>query len=135
MTFVVIESEIQWWFQSIYVEAEHRRKGNLRIMSKEVMAIAKKSNVKRMKLALEVDNVVARKAYENLGLTVTGEKFYGYDFVLKVTKDRSYFEQEKTLVVREDTKEVKILEELEKMEHVINRKPEFCNRQLMLLKG
>ena len=88
-----------------------------------------------MKLAVEIDNVVAQRAYENLGLKVTGDNFYGYDFVIKVTKDRSYFEQEKTLVVREDTKEVKILEELEKMEHVINRKPEFCNRQLMLLKG
>ena len=132
MIMVVIESEIQWWFQSISVEAEHRRKGNLRIMSKEVMEIAKKSNIKRMKLFVEINNIIAQKAYENLGLKVTGEKVYGYEFM---TKDQSYFEQEKTLVVREETKEVDILGELEKMEPIINRKPEFYNRQLLLLKG
>ena len=52
-----------------------------------------------------------------------------------MTKDQSYFEQEKTLVVREETKEVDILGELEKMEPIINRKPEFYNRQLLLFKG
>ena len=101
-------------------------------MSKEVMEIAKKSNIKRMKLFVEINNIIAQKAYENLGLKVTGEKVYGYEFM---TKDQSYFEQEKTLVVREETKEVDILGELEKMEPIINRKPEFYNRQLLLFKG
>ena len=32
-------------------------------MSKEILEMAKKNNVKRMKLAVEVDNAIARTAY------------------------------------------------------------------------
>ena len=38
------------------------------------MEIAKKSNIKKMKLFVEINNVIAQKAYENLGLKVTGGK-------------------------------------------------------------
>ena len=37
MIFVTPQNQNIWWFSSIYVDADHRRKGNLTLMSKKVM--------------------------------------------------------------------------------------------------
>ena len=87
-----------------------------------------------MSLAVAVGNVVAKEAYTRLGFKFTGQKFYGYDFAMGETHSESYFKENTTLEIMESTDGVDIVEELKLMETIMQRKPEFQSKQLVLMK-
>lgn len=58
-----------WWFQSVYVRTEHRRKGIFAQMYQEVKAMAKKAGVPELRLYVEQENTNAQKVYEQLGMS------------------------------------------------------------------
>ncbi len=57
-----------WWFQSVYVLPEHRRKGIFRKMYTFIREEAEKQNVAGLRLYVESNNERARKTYEALGM-------------------------------------------------------------------
>lgn len=57
-----------WWFQSVYVLPEHRRKGIFRKMYAFIREEAEKQNVAGLRLYVESNNERARKTYEALGM-------------------------------------------------------------------
>lgn len=58
-----------WWFQSVYVLPEYRRKGIFRMMFNVVKDAAIKENVGGLRLYVESNNLPARKTYEAMGMT------------------------------------------------------------------
>ena len=96
--------------------------------------MAKEKNIKRMSLAVAVGNAVAKEAYTRLGFKFTGQKFYGYDFAMGETHSESYFKENTTLEIMQNTDGVDIVEELKLMETIMQRKPEFQSKQLVLMK-
>jgi ribosomal protein S18 acetylase RimI-like enzyme len=62
-----------WWIQSVYVRAEHRRRGVFRALFDHVQAAAKSDpTVIGLRLYVERDNVAAQKTYRSLGMVDTG---------------------------------------------------------------
>lgn len=57
-----------WWFQSVYVIAEQRRKGIFREMYAFIKEAAHKKNIPGLRLYVEKDNIKAQKTYEALGM-------------------------------------------------------------------
>lgn len=57
-----------WWIQSVYVSEVCRRRGVFKKLYHYVMELAKKENVKLIRLYVEKDNVDAQKTYEKLGM-------------------------------------------------------------------
>ncbi|MGQ9608629.1 MAG: GNAT family N-acetyltransferase [bacterium] len=56
-----------WWIQSVYVVPEHRRSGVLRSIFDQIRSISEQnSNVCGLRLYVEKNNFIAKKAYENL---------------------------------------------------------------------
>ena len=58
-----------WWFQSVYVLPEHRRRG---LFSSMYSFIRKQADIKGaagLRLYVESNNVTARKTYEAMGMT------------------------------------------------------------------
>jgi ribosomal protein S18 acetylase RimI-like enzyme len=60
-----------WWLQSVFVDAEHRRRGAFRAMYAHVEALARASEAVALRLYLERHNVRARETYASLGFEVT----------------------------------------------------------------
>jgi len=58
-----------WWFQSVYVLPEHRRKGVFRNMYAFIKREAQNNNIAGLRLYVESNNVRARNTYEALGMT------------------------------------------------------------------
>jgi GNAT superfamily N-acetyltransferase len=58
-----------WWFQSVYVLQEHRRKGIFRNMYALIKREALNNNIAGLRLYVESNNERARKTYEALGMT------------------------------------------------------------------
>lgn len=58
-----------WWFQSVYVLPEYRRKGVFREMYSFIMKEADKKGVAGLRLYVESNNDRARKTYEALGMS------------------------------------------------------------------
>ncbi len=58
-----------WWFQSVYVLPEYRRKGVFRMMYGHVKREAESAGVAGLRLYVESANTVARLTYESLGMT------------------------------------------------------------------
>ena len=53
---------------------------------------------------------------------------------MEVTLNESYFKENTTLEIMESTDGVDIVEELKLMEPIMQRKPEFQSKQLVLMK-
>ena len=65
-----------WWFQSVYVLPEWRRKGIFRSMYLHIKAEAEKQGVAGLRLYVETNNSTARKTYEALGMQCEHYKMY-----------------------------------------------------------
>lgn len=57
-----------WWFQSVYVMPEFRRKGIFRSMYNHIKDEADKQNIAGLRLYVETNNTRAQKTYEALGM-------------------------------------------------------------------
>lgn len=57
-----------WWFQSVYVMPDYRRKGIFRSMYKHIKDEADKQNIAGLRLYVETNNTRAQKTYEALGM-------------------------------------------------------------------
>lgn len=57
-----------WWFQSVYVIPEQRRKGIFRDMYTFIKEAAIKENIPGLRLYVEKDNVGAQQTYEAMGM-------------------------------------------------------------------
>lgn len=58
-----------WWIQSVYVMPEYRKSGVFRSIFEQIKFMADKSNVCGLRLYVERDNIIAKKAYNNLGMS------------------------------------------------------------------
>jgi ribosomal protein S18 acetylase RimI-like enzyme len=68
-----------WWIQSVYVHADHRRKGLFKQLYARVLEEAQANEVRAIRLYVEKHNDRAKKTYASLGFGTTE-----YD-VLEVT--------------------------------------------------
>jgi GNAT superfamily N-acetyltransferase len=59
---------IYWWIQSVYVLPEYRKVGVFRSIFEQIKSMANKSNVCGLRLYVDRDNKIAKKAYQNLGM-------------------------------------------------------------------
>lgn len=57
-----------WWIQSVYVNAEFRRKGVYRALYEETRRRAKDAGAKIIRLYVEKQNITAQKTYQALGM-------------------------------------------------------------------
>ncbi len=57
-----------WWIQSVYVREAYRREGVFKKLYYYTIELAKKENIKLIRLYVEKDNVGAQKTYEKLGM-------------------------------------------------------------------
>jgi GNAT superfamily N-acetyltransferase len=65
-----------WWFQSVYVIPEFRRKGIFRKMYSYVKNLAEERDIAGLRLYVETKNARARKTYEALGMSSEHYSFY-----------------------------------------------------------
>lgn len=65
-----------WWFQSVYVIPEFRRKGVFREMYSQIRSLADKEGIAGLRLYVETRNERARKTYESLGMSSEHYSFY-----------------------------------------------------------
>lgn len=70
-----------WWFQSVYVHADHRRKGVFTALYRHVETLARSHrDVRCLRLYVEQDNERARETYRRLGMTPSGHVVYEVDW-------------------------------------------------------
>ncbi|MCA1757068.1 MAG: GNAT family N-acetyltransferase [Bacteroidales bacterium] len=65
-----------WWFQSVYVIPEARRRGIFRMMYNHVREMAEKEGAAGLRLYVEAENSRAQKTYEAMGMDSTHYKMY-----------------------------------------------------------
>ena len=65
-----------WWIQSVYVDAEFRRRGVYSRLYEHVRSLAKNRNVCGFRLYVERENSVAQKTYERMGMKETVYRMY-----------------------------------------------------------
>lgn len=65
-----------WWFQSVYVVPEFRRKGVFRKMYDHIRDLAVKQGIAGLRLYVETKNSKAQKTYEALGMSSEHYAFY-----------------------------------------------------------
>lgn len=65
-----------WWFQSVYVVPEFRRKGVFRKMYLHIRNLAEAEGIAGLRLYVETGNTRARKTYEALGMSSEHYSFY-----------------------------------------------------------
>jgi GNAT superfamily N-acetyltransferase len=65
-----------WWFQSVYVLPEFRRKGIFRSMYYHIKAEAEKDGIPGLRLYVETNNSPAQNTYEALGMSSLHYKMY-----------------------------------------------------------
>lgn len=66
-----------WWIQSVYVQADFRRKGVYRQMYHTIQSLAaKEPDVCGYRLYVEKENTGAQKTYESLGMSATDYLLY-----------------------------------------------------------
>jgi GNAT superfamily N-acetyltransferase len=65
-----------WWFQSVYVLSEFRRKGIFRSMYQQIKTEAEKEGVAGLRLYVETNNLNAQNTYETLGMKSLHYKMY-----------------------------------------------------------
>ena len=72
-----------WWIQSVYVDAEWRRKGVYRAMHDHVFNIANsRDDICGIRLYVERTNHIAQQTYDSLGMSKSHYDLYEIDFVL-----------------------------------------------------
>lgn len=57
-----------WWFQSVYVIPEYRRKGIFRMMYEHVKKEGTECGIAGLRLYVESENIRAQKTYEAMGM-------------------------------------------------------------------
>jgi GNAT superfamily N-acetyltransferase len=65
-----------WWFQSVYVLPEFRRKGIFRSMFSHIKNEAEKNGIAGLRLYVETNNSAAQRTYESLGMHSLHYKMY-----------------------------------------------------------
>ncbi len=65
-----------WWFQSVYVVPEFRRKGIFGLMYRFIAEESEKAGAGGLRLYVESNNTVARKTYEAMGMDSTHYTMY-----------------------------------------------------------
>jgi GNAT superfamily N-acetyltransferase len=65
-----------WWFQSVYVLPEFRRKGIFRSMYYNIKEEAEKEGIPGLRLYVETNNSTAQNTYEALGMKSLHYKMY-----------------------------------------------------------
>lgn len=60
-----------WWLQSVFVDAEYRRRGVFKSMYAYVEKLARESGAVALRLYLERHNIKARETYASLGFEPT----------------------------------------------------------------
>jgi GNAT superfamily N-acetyltransferase len=65
-----------WWFQSVYVLPEFRRKGIFRSMYHHIKGEADKEGIPGLRLYVETNNFPAQNTYEALGMKSLHYKMY-----------------------------------------------------------
>ena len=65
-----------WWFQSVYVLPEFRRKGIFRSMYHNIKEAAEKEGIPGLRLYVETKNSTAQNTYEALGMKSLHYKMY-----------------------------------------------------------
>ena len=65
-----------WWFQSVYVLPEYRRKGIFRSMYLLIKEEADKLGIAGLRLYVETNNIHAQKTYESLGMQSEHYRMY-----------------------------------------------------------
>ena len=72
-----------WWIQSVFVDAQWRRKGVYRALHKHVLETAcADGGVCGVRLYVDRDNHGAQQTYQSLGMTRSHYDMYEVDFVL-----------------------------------------------------
>ncbi len=72
-----------WWIQSVFVDAQWRRKGVYRALHDHVLAAARATDgVCGVRLYVDKDNHGAQQTYQSLGMTKSHYDMYEVDFVL-----------------------------------------------------
>ena len=69
-----------WWIQSVYVDAEHRRKGVYRALHDHIYNQAKEAGAFGLRLYVEKENRRAQNAYVTLGMTECHYRMYEMPF-------------------------------------------------------
>jgi GNAT superfamily N-acetyltransferase len=65
-----------WWFQSVYVLPEFRRKGIFRSMYKRIKEEADHNDIAGLRLYVETNNSAAQATYEALGMRSEHYRMY-----------------------------------------------------------
>ena len=72
-----------WWIQSVFVDANWRRKGVYRSMHDYVVNVAKsRKDICGIRLYVERTNTIAQETYKDLGMTHSHYDLYETDIVL-----------------------------------------------------
>ena len=72
-----------WWIQSVFVDANWRRKGVYRSMYDYVVNVAKsRKDICGIRLYVERTNTIAQETYKDLGMTHSHYDLYETDIVL-----------------------------------------------------
>jgi N-acetylglutamate synthase-like GNAT family acetyltransferase len=59
---------IVWWIQSVYILPDYRKSGVFRSIFEQIKSLAKESNACGLRLYVDRSNIIAKKAYKNLGM-------------------------------------------------------------------
>ena len=65
-----------WWFQSVYVMPDYRRKGIFTKMYNYIKDLSGKLGIAGLRLYVETKNHTARKTYETLGMSPEHYSYY-----------------------------------------------------------
>ena len=72
-----------WWIQSVFVDANHRRRGVYTAMHEHVLQQARQSqDICGVRLYVERSNHIAQQTYKSLGMDHSHYDLYEIDFVL-----------------------------------------------------
>ena len=70
-----------WWIQSVYVRPEHRRGGAYASLHRAVEEMAReRGDVRGLRLYVDRENQIAKRAYEKLGMTHSRYDFFEVEF-------------------------------------------------------
>ena len=69
-----------WWIQSVFVDAEHRRRGVYTAMHNAALRMATESGACGVRLYVERTNLTAQKTYAGLGMSQSHYDLYEIDF-------------------------------------------------------
>jgi len=68
-----------WWFQSVYVIPEYRRKGIFRMMYEYIKKAGVADGIAGLRLYVDAENVRAQSTYEAMGMD--GEHYKTYEWM------------------------------------------------------